>query len=410
MIARRLWRLPVLMLSLATSLASAAAGAEALSENASESSTFNGANPAATDHQQGASGSPATPTRLNSPFGTLSPGTGASAAGKACPASPTPHEGSLEFPSKYEGSDQARDQLNRDAETRYKQATKAIQTFEAGLSELSDRYVQGQTAAAGCALKWMLRWADADALTGPANMTGKAVRKWALAATAFSLLKLRDAPGLPPPDLARVNEWLERVAALVIAEHQHIPAKKLNNHYYWAAAAVGATGIAINDRALFDWSMSAYRRSVSDIDEDGVLPRELARRSRALSYHLYALQPLVMLAEMGRVNGIDLYGEGDCSLCRLVDRISSALADPAFFEKLTGAPQHLPSADDRHGMVWLPLLAQACPDDARLRALVVRYQPFRGRRLGGNLTEVFMHNRKERPHAVNTQACNHLWR
>lgn len=410
MIARLLWRLPLLMLSLATSIASATAEADADIGEARAVSTANGANPDSKEHRREASAQAAAPVRLNSPFGILSTGTVKSPAGGTCPAAPTPHEGPLEFASKYEGSDHARDQLNLDAEARYKQATKSIQTFEAGLSELSDRYVQGQPAAAACALQWMLRWANADALTGPANMTGKAVRKWALAATAFSLLKLRDAPGLPQPDLEQVNEWLERVAALVIGEHQHIPASKLNNHYYWAAAAVGATGIAINDRALFDWSMSAYRRSVSDIDQDGVLPRELARRSRAFSYHLYALQPLVMLAEMGRVNGIDLYGEGDCAVCRLVDRVSSGLADPAFFENLTGARQHLPGADDRHGMVWLPLLAQACPDDTRLHALVVRYQPFRGRRLGGNLTEVFMHTRKERPHAVNTQACNHLWR
>lgn len=385
--------IPVLMLSLATSVSMG----EAMAGSA--------AGPVPVMTRPGPD-----PARLASPFGVLAAREARATSGRGCPSPPEPHASALEFVSKYEGSDQARDQLNRDAEGRYKQATKAIQAFEAGLAELSDRYVQGQPEAAGCALGWMLRWAQKDALTGQANMTGKAVRKWALAATAFSLLKIRDAPGLSSRDLAMVNQWLERVASLVIGEHQHLPARKLNNHYYWAATAVGATGIAIDDRGLFNWAMSAYRRSVQDIDEEGVLPRELARRSRALSYHLYALQPLVMLAEMGRVNGIDLYAERDCALCRLVDRVSSGLKEPTYFERLTGARQQMNDANEGHGMVWLPLLAQACPNDMRLRALVERYQPFRGRRLGGNLTEVFMHTRKERPYAVNTQACNHLWR
>lgn len=393
-----------MVLLLATSLAAApalATGADTPGSIDSAMNPLRGQEDAASD---------LAPTRLASPFGNLPTRTAPGASRQACPAPPAPYDGPLEFVSKYEGSDQARDQLNREAEGRYKLATSAIQAFEAGLSDLSDRHVEGQPEAATCALQWMRSWAAADALTGQANMTGKAVRKWALAATAFSLLKVRDAPDLPPQDLKLVNQWLEHVAALVIGEHQHIPAHKLNNHYYWAAAAVGATGIAIDDRGLFNWAMSAYRRSVRDIDAEGVLPRELARRSRALSYHLYALQPLVMLAEMGRVNGIDLYAEDDCALCRLVDRVSKGLADPAYFEQLTGARQQLDSAGSSHAMVWLPLLAQACPDDARLRTLVARYQPFRARRLGGNLTEIFMHTRKERPHAVNTQACHHLWR
>ncbi|MCC2638946.1 MAG: Poly(beta-D-mannuronate) lyase (alginate lyase) [Moraxellaceae bacterium] len=357
--------------------------------------------PAASAHRESA---------LGSPFGRIAIRTSAERGPGKCPSTPTPYTFALEFPSKYEGSGKARDTLNRDAEDRYKKATRTLQEFESGLSELSDRHVQGQAEAASCALDWLDRWAGAQALMGSANMTGRAVRKWTLSAAAFSFLKIQEAPGLKPEAKARVSSWLRNVAGIVVQEHQHTPAEKINNHYYWAAVAIGAVGIATEDKALLDWSLAGYRRSVRAIDEDGLLPRELARRSRALSYHLYALQPLVMLAEMGRVNGIDLYVENDCALCRLVDRVTEGVADPSYFEQRTGARQIMEDGPDGRAMVWVPIMARACPDDARLQALSDRFRPFSGRRLGGNLTEVYAHTSKELPNAIKTKACNHLWR
>lgn len=357
--------------------------------------------PAATGQREGG---------LGSPFGRIALRVATSQSKGKCPPVPAPYTSGLDFPSKYEGSDQARDTLNRDAENRYKNATRTLQEFESGLSELSDRHVQGQGESAACALNWLDRWASANALTGTANMTGRAVRKWTLSAAAFSFLKIHDAPGLEPAAVARVNNWLKNVARIVVQEHQHIPAEKINNHYYWAAVAVGAAGIATEDRALLDWALDSYRRSVRAIDADGLLPRELARRSRALSYHLYALQPLVMLAEMGRVNGVDLYIENDCALCRLVDRVTEGVAEPSYFEQRTGAQQVMEDGPDGRAMIWVPIMARACPDDARLQALSNRFRPFSGRRLGGNLTEVYAHTSKELPYAIKTQACSHLWR
>lgn len=327
-----------------------------------------------------------------------------------CPAAPAPYTGQLEFPSKYEGSGKSRDTLNPEAEARYKLATRSLQAFESGLSELSDRYVDGQPKAAACALSWLDSWARATALTGSANMTGKAVRKWTLSAAAFNFLKIRDAAGLPPDQLQRVRSWLRQVAGIVVQEHLNLPSQKINNHFYWAAAAVGATGIATDDRALLDWAFDSYRRSVRDIDQEGVLPREMARRTRALSYHLFALQPLVMLAEMGRVNGVDLYAEGSCALCRLINRVTDGIQDPAFFEERTGARQVMEDGPDGHAMVWVAILARACPGDSRLKALKTRFAPFSGRRLGGNLTDVYDHTSKEHPNAIKTEACSHLWR
>ena len=57
----------------------------------------------------------------------------------------------------------------------------------------------------------------------------------------------------------------------------------------------------------FDWAMAAYDNGVNQIRPDGTLPLEMARGRRAFHYHLYALAPLVLLAEFGEANQLDLY-------------------------------------------------------------------------------------------------------
>jgi poly(beta-D-mannuronate) lyase len=113
----------------------------------------------------------------------------------------------------------------------------------------------------------------------------------------------------------------------------------VNNHLYWAGFAISAAAIASDDYRLFEWGMDAYRHGARDIRDDGTLPMEMDRGQMALHYHLYALAPLVLLAEFGEANGLDLYAERDYAIRRLVARSISGLQDPAFFERRTGVPQ-----------------------------------------------------------------------
>ena len=106
-----------------------------------------------------------------------------------------------------------------------------------------------------------------------------------------------------------------------------------NNHRYWAGLAVCAAGIARNDNHEFRFGMDAFKAGVDDIGPSGVLPRELARAGMALHYHLYALAPLIMLAELGETNGIDTYAENDHAIDRLVNLCEQGLLHPEIFRK-----------------------------------------------------------------------------
>src|ERR1041384_8098435 len=56
-----------------------------------------------------------------------------------CESVPAPFTATLDFPSKYEGSNSARDQLNAAAEAQYESLTKPISTMEKGFVKVVDQ-------------------------------------------------------------------------------------------------------------------------------------------------------------------------------------------------------------------------------------------------------------------------------
>jgi alginate lyase len=102
--------------------------------------------------------------------------------------------------------------------------------------------------------------------------------------------------------------------------------------------------------------MDAYRDGVRQITPEGTLPLEMNRAARALHYHLYALAPLVMLAEFGEANSINLYAERNFAIKRLVARCISGLQDHSYFVQHTGKEQDMPELRHRLGRTLLPPL------------------------------------------------------
>ena len=116
--------------------------------------------------------------------------------------------------------------------------------------------------------------------------------------------------GTPDQD-ADIRKWF-RLLAVRVREYfdiqrTHPGSDAYNNHFYWAELAVVAQGIADDDRNAFLWGVNTYYVGMNAIQPDGSLSAEMNRASMALHYQLYALGPLVMLAEFGAANEIDMY-------------------------------------------------------------------------------------------------------
>ncbi|MDB5985981.1 MAG: algL [Nevskia sp.] len=319
------------------------------------------------------------------------------ASGFSCPIIGAPFTATLDFPSKYEGSGKARDAVNDSSEREYKEKTKPINDTEKGIVKAVDKYLDtGEPAALKCALDGYLAWSGAHALLGEAaNHTGKSIRKWTLASLAGAYLRLKFSASQPlaayPEQAKQIEAWFGQIADRVVTEwNEDDPLQKINNHYYWAAWSVMATSVILNRRDLFDWSTKMYAIFAKQVDADGYLPNELARQTRALGYHSYALTPLTIMAAFGKANGINLAAAGDNALQRVGERTLQGLADPTVFEKKTGSQQIIEGLDDSDSkLAWLEPYCWTVGCSAAAAEKAASMRPMKNTRLGGDVSREF---------------------
>ncbi|WP_263262772.1 mannuronate-specific alginate lyase [Pseudomonas sp. RIT-PI-S] len=312
-----------------------------------------------------------------------------------CPAVPKPFTGSLQFRSKYEGSDKARATLNEVSEQAFRDSTKDITTLERGISKQVMQFMRdGKPAELDCTLNWLSTWADANALMSTDfNHTGKSMRKWALGSMSSSYLRLKFSQSHPlqgrEAQAQKIEAWFGRLADQVVSDWSNLPLEQINNHSYWAAWSVMSTAIVTDRRDLFDWSVKEFKVAASQVDGQGFLPNELKRKQRALAYHNYALPPLAMIASFAQANGVDLRPEGNGALKRLGDRVLEGSKQPEEFQQKNGETQDMTDLKVDSKYAWLEpycTLYDCTPDTiARKRQM----EPFKTFRLGGDLTRTF---------------------
>lgn len=237
----------------------------------------------------------------------------------------------------------------------------------------------GSLSAARCVVQHIETEARARSLTGKmSSRQAYYVQGWVLGAQAIAYLKVRGSGVVSKDQEELILPWLKDVASQArefYDEKEKQDAGSQNNHLYWAAVELGAVGIAANDPGDFDWAMKAAREGIGAIQEDGTLPQEMRRGKRALHYHLYAAAPLVMLAEFGEANGIDLYAERDGALKRLVQVATAGLRDPSFFAKQAGIAQEVSLPPSGEAIGWVTPYLRRFPDPATAKLLAMCSNP-----------------------------------
>jgi poly(beta-D-mannuronate) lyase len=236
------------------------------------------------------------------------------------------------------------DEKKREAEEK---ATEAPTHLGQWSTEAADAYLtQGSRAAAVCVYSLLDAAALAQAWSGEMPTSqGHYEQKWLLAGVAIAYLKVRGS-GVGSPDRQKdIQKWFASLANHVM---DYVDSKKdkrdsdaWNNHRYWSGLAVAAAGIADNNKREFRFGVDSYEAGVDQILPDGVLPLEMNRAGRALHYHLYALAPLIMIAELAAANGTDLYSYNKGAIHRLVRACVAGLQNPELFARAAGAPQDI---------------------------------------------------------------------
>jgi poly(beta-D-mannuronate) lyase len=261
---------------------------------------------------------------------------------------------------------------------RYEDSVAPIDAFSRAVVRAADAYqTKGILAAAGCVSRLLENAATRAALAG--KMEGSQasyVRAWNLGSWAVAYLKIRGSGVVSNEQSVEILKWLRKLAedtrGYFEAQRRQPGAKDgSNNLHYWAGFAVSAAAIANDDGELFKWGLAAYRQGVHQIQKDGTLPLEMGRGQMAIHYHLYALVPLLMLAEFGETNGIDLYAERGYAIKRLVERSIAGLQDPSYFQQKTGVAQVTTPAFESWEIGWVRPYARRFPDP-RLSALIAQ--------------------------------------
>ena len=234
----------------------------------------------------------------------------------------------------------------------------------------------GSRAAAVCVYSLLDAAAKADAWDGKmSNNNGVYLQNWMLSGAGAAYLKVRNSKVGAPEQDARIQRWFRLVAGRV-REYFDLQfgrpgSDAWNNHMYWAGLAVATEGIADNDRDAFIWGIGTYRMGMDAIEPDGSLTAEMGRGQRALHYQLYAVGPLVMLAELGEANGIDLYAMKSGAIHRLVRFNIAAMKDPSIIAKRTGVAQDTAAPYSGQEIGWAVPYVQRFPD-AQLSAWIAQ--------------------------------------
>jgi poly(beta-D-mannuronate) lyase len=252
----------------------------------------------------------------------------------------------------------------------YRKSSEGVKNIGLAIVKAADDYrTTGSRQAAQCAMTQILTLTQDHSLTGKMS-SGQAyyVQGWVVGAIAISYLKIRETGIATPQQTEDIGKWMQSVGGQTIAYYDaHKKASHSdgqNNHLYWAGVEIAAIGVAANNRKNFDWAMATYDNGVNQIQPDGSLPLEMARGSKALHYHLYAIAPLVLLAEFGESNHLDLYAHANGAIHRLVNFSIAGLQDPTPFTKATGVEQEVPKKINGDQIGWAPPYAQRFPDPA----------------------------------------------
>lgn len=285
----------------------------------------------------------------------------------AAPCGPAPHpEHDIVANSFY--TDAHHSIVDQAKHDQYAASVKPLEDFGRAVIHMADKPQER-----ACAVAWLTSWAEADAMMGTMS-SGQAFyeREWMLSELALGYAKAK--PAASPEQAKAIEAWFNRITAAVTA-HVDAHKGKRNNHYYWAGLAVGAAGrVTGNDEAI-RWGRRVFDYAMDQIEDDGSLPNEMDRASRASNYHLFAAEPLVML-------GAILHTDSP-KLAKLITFCVTIIKDQDIVVKRTGFAQEKVKAN---GYDWLTVYARRHPTpeiDALLKGL--DHKPAVSR-LGGDLT------------------------
>lgn len=170
---------------------------------------------------------------------------------------------------------------------------------------LASRTLAGDTEAAAMLKKALLLWADNKAfLKTPESFDPYyAIKRGML--TVVAAFDIVDEQ-MSADERKRVSAWIQAVVTMIDktfnGDVDH------NNHRYIADVLLMAWGAYSDNHAMYEKGKSRFAIILKQADKDGALPLETRRGARAAWYMRQSLASMVIMSEIARLRGEDLYG------------------------------------------------------------------------------------------------------
>ncbi|MGO8759998.1 MAG: alginate lyase family protein [Terracidiphilus sp.] len=252
------------------------------------------------------------------------------------------------------------------------------------------RYVAtGDSAEAVCVANLLDRWAAARSLlnysSGESSQAWYQV-EWTLSSVSLAWSVVQSDPAIPAGQRAEILKWMHNVAEYMFDQDPHPddPSRE-NNHAYWRALCATSVGILTSDDKLYRRGIAQYVRAIGQMNRDGSFPQEMARHENALHYQSFALAPLVMIAELAKRQGFDLYTlrVNGHTIEDAVDFLIRASANSELVKQYASEPQTFSLFSAEKPPAWTEFWAARHPGRPWSELLT---KPLVDSNLGGNAT------------------------
>lgn len=257
-----------------------------------------------------------------------------------CPALIEPVQ-RLDYGSRYDSDDKSKSSFDAASNAEVNDQLEPVDDFITDMASAANAALIGdEPDAVDCVVNGLSAWAKDHALKDMGSLNARLSVPSRVAGLAFAWAEV--APMVPAgANKMQIEAWLAELAQSTIEFFDTDAPKKAsrNNLRAWAGLAVARIGITLDDKVMTDWAAESLRLVACTADPDGSLPLEMARKDKALHYHLHALTALIPTAVLLQQRGYTPFTDCDGSLHRSVRFAVSAFADPSGVTDLAKAKQ-----------------------------------------------------------------------
>lgn len=278
-------------------------------------------------------------------------------------------------------------EVNPELLKQFRELTKTITDEEHFLSLTNTLFIQApgeERAAIGdCLLAHMVKIARDGAFIDSDDIRGGGAVRLMSVTPLVTYLLLKEGHRVPNIRDVEIRAWIT-----LLMDRLQLLEKKFRNDANiedWTAAAYALGAAALDRRDLLDRAVKIVRKKAAMVNEDGVLPLEVARGRMGLTYSLFATQALSIVMEVADANSIDLLeGAAGKPLRRMMKRMVRAINDPKSFLEVTDVREAIePEHISRANMGWLEIYYDKTKDEEARKALCANL-PLYSWRIGGD--------------------------